>query len=123
MASNDTLLNKETEQVKVETVDRRTYPAEEHGEENTTTENIQVVHEQVAPPQHDEHKVEEAAPAPATTPCIFAGAATSIASSYQSAKDYAFSSNTNNTHNTDEDLLLFYCSLCWLLHVERRCDI
>ncbi|KAI3986950.1 hypothetical protein MKX01_039885 [Papaver californicum] len=103
MASNDTLLNKETEQVKVDTVDHRTYPAGEHGEEKTTTENIQVVHEQVVPPpQHDEHKVDSAH---AASPGIFAGAAASIASSYQSAKDYAFSSTTDNTHNTDEDTL------------------
>ncbi|RZC66940.1 hypothetical protein C5167_010626 [Papaver somniferum] len=112
MASNDTLLNKETEQVKVDTVDHRTYPAGEHGEEKTTTENIQVVHEQVVPPpQDDEHnKVDSAAaaaglPAHAATPGIFAGAAASIASTYQSAKDFAFSSTTNNTHNTDEDTL------------------
>ncbi|KAI3922416.1 hypothetical protein MKX01_006105 [Papaver californicum] len=106
MASSDTLLNKETEQVKVETVDHRTYPAGEHGEEKTITENIQVVHEQVVPPQHDEHKVDSAAaPAHAATQGIFAGAAASIASSYQSAKDYAFSSTNNNTHNTDEDTL------------------
>ncbi|KAI3956406.1 hypothetical protein MKX01_016819 [Papaver californicum] len=107
MASNDTLLKKETEQVKVETVDHRVYPTGEHGEEKTTTENIQVVHEQV----------DNAAPVPAATPGIFAGDATSIASSYQYAKDYAFSSTTNNTHNTDEDMFLFYCSLCWLLHM------
>ncbi|KAI3938331.1 hypothetical protein MKW98_015230 [Papaver atlanticum] len=108
MASSDTLLNKETEQVKVDTVDHRTYPAGEHGEEKTTTENIQVVHEQVVPPQHDEHsKVDSATatPAHAATPGIFAGAAASIASTYQSAKDFAFSSTTNNTHNTDEDTL------------------
>ncbi|KAI3876020.1 hypothetical protein MKX03_026256 [Papaver bracteatum] len=110
MASSDTLLNKETDQVKVDTVDHRTYPAGEYGEEKTTTENIQVVHEQVVPPpQHDEHsKVDSAAaaaPAHAATPGIFAGAAASIASTYQSAKDFAFSSTTNNTHNTDEDTL------------------
>ncbi|KAI3953481.1 hypothetical protein MKW92_051202 [Papaver armeniacum] len=106
MASNDTLLNKETEQVKVDTVDHRTYPAGEHGEEKTTTENIQVVHEQVVPPpQHDEHSKVDSAPAHAATPGIFAGAAASIASTYQSAKDFAFSSTTNNTHNTDEDTL------------------
>ncbi|MCL7051193.1 hypothetical protein MKW94_018877 [Papaver nudicaule] len=98
-SNNETLLNKEPEQVKVDTVDHRTYPAGEHGEEKTTTENIQVVHEQV--PQPDEHKVDSAhaaAPAHAASPGIFAGL-------YQSAKDYAFTSTTNNTNNTDEDTL------------------